>query len=108
MKRFSVWVESTQRRKDGKTQRIEGNKHEQLPTGTSGSHSTLQHRTADKAKRIRNLSRNYCCFGFTGSRTLNRVSPRRDSNSISPPCRSATIRLLRTSPRPVPAPTDFV
>ena len=38
----------------------------------------------------------------------NRVSPGLDSNSISPWCRSATMRLLMTSPSPVPEPTVFV
>src|ERR1017187_9394433 len=43
-----------------------------------------------------------------GRRTLNRVSPGTDENSISPPCRSATMRLLITKPRPVPDPTPLV
>ena len=43
-----------------------------------------------------------------GKRTLKWVSPGLVSNSISPRCRSATIRLLISKPRPVPDPTGLV
>ena len=49
-----------------------------------------------------------CGACLIGRRTLKRVSPGLDWNSISPPCRFATMRLLITSPRPVPDPTPLV